>query len=226
MGCEILGTFGLPATLVYGCIQPWDPIPRLFSPIDGLYPLLDDIGEDGVTLYANGPPRTLRFVTRALIEAWEGWPKFRDMIADAGPQNFHHVGIQHIMLPEPVRFLTDRFVNVNVNIPEVDEIVRLSTSDLYNALDTIFPLDVFELSFLTAGIRGFVHHFFPAYDAPLVDYAQKVGKRRKTQNQRQEKVDRIETPDLNDTGNTDSSWGKAERWLRNVVPPSATETAR
>ena len=224
MGCDILGTFGLPATLVYGSVQPWDPIPRLFSPIDGLYPLLDDIGEDGVTLYANGPPRTLRFVARALVEAWQGWPKFRDMIKTAGPQDFQHVGIQHIILPEPVRYLTDRFVNVNVNVPETDEIVRLSNKELYDALDTIFPLDVFELSFLTSGIRGFLHHFYPAYDAPLVDYAQKVGRKRKARNMQEERLGRIETPDPNSALDKDSAWGEAERWLRNVVPPSATES--
>lgn len=148
-GCPILDVFGLPASLVYGSIQPWDPIPRLFSPIDGLYPLVDDIGADGVTLYANGPPRSLRVVARELVKAWEGWPRFRSIVLEAGPQKYQHVGLQHIIMPEPVRYLTDRFVNVNVNIPVVDEIVRLSSEDLYNALETNFPLDVFELSYLT-----------------------------------------------------------------------------
>ena len=138
--CEILDLFGLPSSLVYGVVQPWDPIPRLFSPIDGLYPLVDDLGEDGMTLFANGPPRSLRLVARALVEAWEGWPKFRDKIRAAGPQEYQHVGIQHIVLPEPVRFLTDRFLNINVNVPPVDELVRLSSTELYTALETIFPL--------------------------------------------------------------------------------------
>lgn len=225
MECVILNVFGLPASLVYGSIQPWDPIPRLFSPIDGLYPLLDDIGPDGVTLYASGPYRSLRIIAKTLVEAWKGWPKFRDMITSAGSQDFEHVGIQHIILPEPVRYLTDRFINVNVNVPEVDEIVRLSSKELYEALDTLFPLDVFEISFLTSGIRGFLHHFFPAYDAPLVNYAQKVGKKRELETMQAKRVRQIETTDSRDVTEPDSSWGEAEKWLRNVVPqPPPTET--
>jgi hypothetical protein len=223
-GCEILDQFGLPAKLVYGSVQPWDPIPRLFSPIDGLYPLVDDLGEDGKTLYASGPARTLRYVTRALIDAWEGWPRYRDMLKAAGKQYYQHIGTQHIILPEPVRFVTDRFVNVNVNVPEVDEIVRLAPSELYKALDTLFPLDVFELSYLTSAIRGFVHHFYPAYDSPLVDYAQKVGKVRKTQTIQEGRVNQLETEPFISVGGDASnpeltkSLGQAEEWLKNVVP--------
>lgn len=220
-GCEILDIFGLPASLVYGSVQPWDPIPRLFSPIDGLYPLVDDIGEDGMTLFANGPPRSLRLVARALVEAWEGWPTFRDDIRAAGPQSYQHLGLQHIILPEPVRYLTDRFVNVNVNVPPVDEIVRLSSAELYETLETIFPLDVFELSYLTSGIRGFIHHFYPAYDAPLVEYAQKVSQESKVQTRQEERVQSIEANSIatdEEGGSKRPSWGQAEQWLKNVVP--------
>jgi len=217
-GCEILDVFGLPASIVYGSIQPWDPIPRLFSPIDGLYPLVDDLGADGMTLYASGPPRSLRYVARELVKAWEGWPQYRSMLLEAGPQYYQHVGTQHIILPEPVRYLSDRFVNVNVNIPVVDEIVRLSTADLYGALENLFPLDVFELSYLTSGIRGFLHHFYPAYDAPLVQYAQKVSSKKiKVQTLQEERVKNIETESLTEETGGDqrkNSWGQTEDWLK------------
>jgi hypothetical protein len=190
--CPILELYGLPSSLVYGLVQPWDPIVRLFSPIDGLYPLIDDLGEDGKTLYSSGPPRSLRLVTRALVEAWEGWPRFRDIVRAAGPQGYQAVGLQHIILPEPVRYLTDRFVNVNVNVPPADEIVRVAPNELYKALETIFPLDVFELSYVTSAIRGFLHHFYPAYDAPLVDYAQKVSKQSMIRTKQEELVQKIE----------------------------------
>lgn len=219
-GCKILDHFGLPASLVYGCVQPWDPIPRLFSEIDGLYPLIDDLGSDGKTLYASGPPRSLRPVARKLAEAWAGWDNYRDTILAAGSQEYQPVGMQHIILPEPVRFLTDRFVNVNVNIPVVDEIVRVSPDELYTALETIFPLDVFELSYLTSAIRGFLHHFFPAYDAPLVQYAQKVSRTGTVQTLQEKRVKNIETEKLLDVedGVSKSSWGQAEEWLKSVVP--------
>lgn len=44
--------------------------------------MVDDVGEDGVTVYASGPARGLRPVARALVEAWETWPDFRDMITE------------------------------------------------------------------------------------------------------------------------------------------------
>lgn len=50
--CPILEAFGLPASMVYGYIQPYDPVVRLFSGHDVLYPLVDDLGADGNTLYS------------------------------------------------------------------------------------------------------------------------------------------------------------------------------
>lgn len=44
--CPILDAFDLPHDIVYGYNQPWDPIVRLFSEYDPLYPLIDDLGED------------------------------------------------------------------------------------------------------------------------------------------------------------------------------------
>jgi hypothetical protein len=83
------------------------------------------------------------------------------------------VGVQHILLPEPIRYLSDRFVAANVNIPPVESILRISSKELLPGLDKNFPLDVFRISFVPAAIRGFVHHFYPAYGFPIVDFASK-----------------------------------------------------
>lgn len=170
--CEVLDNFGLPANLVWGFVQPWDPICRLFSEIDALYPLIGDMGpeSDGITPWPTGPPRTLRPVTKAILEAWEGWPRFRDTFYETGSQNYTAVGIQHILLPEAARYLTERFLTVTIAVPPVRSILRISPSEIYPALTAAFPLDVFEISYVPQAIRGFVHHFFPAYYGPLVEY--------------------------------------------------------
>ena len=76
--CPILEAFDLPPSMVYGYIQPYDPVVRLFSDHDVLYPLVDDLGKDGITLYSSGPVRSLRPMVRAIFQAWDGWPQFRD----------------------------------------------------------------------------------------------------------------------------------------------------
>jgi hypothetical protein len=174
---SVLERFDLPIHLVYGYVQPWDPIVRLFSEIDPLYPLLGDLGEDGKTLYASGPPRTLRPITRAIISAWEGWPRFRDSFRDTVSQNYTSVGVQHILLTEPVRYLSDRLVAVDVQVPPVESVLRISSEELLPAVSSVFPLDVFGISFVPTAIRSFVHHFYPAYGFPMVDYADKKQRR-------------------------------------------------
>jgi len=171
--CDVLSRFDLPASKIFAFVQPWDPIPRLFSSIDPLYPLLGDLGQDGKTLYASGPPRTLRPLTRAIIESWEGWPRFRNSFRATVSQNYSSIGIQHLLLPEPVRYLSDRLVAVNVQVPPLDSIVRISAEELLPALNSSFPLDVFGISYVPAAIRSFVHHFYPAYEFPILDYAKK-----------------------------------------------------
>lgn len=173
----VLGRFGLPNDIVFGYVQPWDPIVRLFSEIDPLYPLIGDIGEDGTTPFASGPPRTLRPITRAIVESWDGWPRFRDSFKSTVNQNYTSVGLQHILLPEPIRYISDQLVAVNVQIPPVDFVVRISAEELLPALASIFPVDVFRISFVPAAIRSFVHHFYPAYGDPVVDYADKKKRR-------------------------------------------------
>jgi len=150
-----------------------DPLVRLFTDIDPMYPLLGDLGKDGKTLYASGPQRSLRPITRAIIENWEGWPEFRDTFRSTVDQNYTSVGIQHLLLPERIRYLSDRFVSVNYAVPPVEEVVRLSAKELLPVLKDIFPLDVFQISFVPAAIRSFVHHFYPAYGFPFVDFVNK-----------------------------------------------------
>ena len=170
LSCPTLEAFGLPSDLVYQYVQPWDPVVRLFSEIDPCYPLLEDIGEDGVTLYASGPSRALRPITRAIIESWEGWPRFRDAFRSS-QQDFSGVGIQHLLLPEPTRYLADRFVGANIAIPPLYSVVQLSSRELMPALKETFPLDEFSISFVPAALRSFVHHFYPAYGDSFVEYA-------------------------------------------------------
>jgi len=98
--CSVLETLGLPSDMVFGYIQPLDPIVRFLSRIDSLYPLIGDLGPDGVTLYASGPPRTLRPITRTILEAWEDWPAFRDNYRGVLDQNYSSIGIQHLMMPD------------------------------------------------------------------------------------------------------------------------------
>lgn len=137
------------------------------------------------------------------------------VLLPGGAQTYQHVGTQHLILPEPVRYLTDRFVSANVNVPEVDELVRISPKELYGALEENFPLGVFELSYLTSAIRGFLHHFYPAYDTPLVDYSQKVGKARRSRFAEQKRINQVSTPEQ---ASEEDVWGKATSWLTKRVP--------
>lgn len=175
--CEILDAYDLPASIVNSYVQPWDPIVRLFSEIDAFYPLLGDIGDDGFTVWANGPTRTLRPIAKAIMEAWSGWPEFRDIFKASALQSYTCVGIQHILLPEPTRYLADRFVVAKITVPPVTTIIRLSSSELYPALKTIFPLETFDVSFVPEAIRSFVHHFYPAYTFPIMDYVKELERR-------------------------------------------------
>ena len=170
--CDVLDALGLPQNLVWAFVQPWDPICRLFTDIDPLYPLIGDMGpgSDGVTPWPTGPPRTLRPVTKAILEAWEGWPRFRDTYYKTGSQVYSAVGLQHVLLPDPSKYLTDRFLTVSIAVPPVRSILRISANELYPALVTAFPLDVFEISYVPQAIRSFVHHFYPAYGFPFVEY--------------------------------------------------------
>jgi len=98
--CSILDAFDLPSDIVYSYNQPWDPIPRLFTKYDPLYPLIDDLGDDGYTPWVSGPPRTLRPILKTILESWEGWPQYRDNARVKLGQDFRSVGEQYLLLPE------------------------------------------------------------------------------------------------------------------------------
>eukprot|EP00980_Cylindrotheca_fusiformis_P027835 scaffold22560_cov135-Cylindrotheca_fusiformis.AAC.46 len=205
--CQVLEEFGLPANMVFGYVQPYvsrystdnidstsfcshpeilqDPIVRFFTEYDALYPLVDDLGRDQVTLYATGPPRSLRPVARALFQGWEGWPEFRDNWKGTN-QRYHSVGVQHILAPDPLRYLNDRFFSTNIGVPPTEAIVRISSTELLPALNALFPLDVFQISLVPQAVRSLLHHFYQAYDTPIANYAVKVDRRKKDK----EKIDR------------------------------------
>jgi hypothetical protein len=217
-----LTRFGLPTSIVYGYVQPWDPIARLFSEIDPLYPLIGDIGKDGKTPYASGPPRTLRPITRAIIESWEGWPRFRDSFKATVNQNYTSVGVQHILLSEPVRYISDQLVAVNVQVPPMDSMVQISSKELLPALASLYPVDVFRISFVPVAIRSFVHHFFPAYGEPIVDYTDKNRRRSIESNKsgpesRLMSVTNLEVELQTAAPNGGGTAGKSSQWLQ--FPP-------
>jgi hypothetical protein len=154
--CPILDAFDLPTDLVYGFVQPYDPVVRLFTEVDALYPLVDDLGEDELTLYATGPRRSLRPIVRAIFASWEGWPRFRENWKGSTNQRYQSVGIQHLLMPEPLRYLNDRFFSVNVGVPPIEVLVRISSTELLPALSTMFPLDVFQISLIPQAVRRYV----------------------------------------------------------------------
>ena len=63
-----------------------------------------------------------------------------------------------IFAPRPVDIFT---------FPDEVLLVRCSASDLPEALDHAFKLEEFSISLAPAGLRSFIHHFHPAYSAPL-----------------------------------------------------------
>ncbi|KAL7440394.1 hypothetical protein ACHAXM_007156 [Skeletonema potamos] len=172
--CSILDAFDLPTSFVFSYSQPWDPIPRLFTNYDPLYPLIDDLGDDGVTPWASGPPRTLRPLLKSILENWEGWPSYRDNAKSKLGQDYRSVGEQFLLLPEPIRYLTDRLVSVNTAVPEIDSVFSISSRELLPALAEVFTLETLQISLIPVAIRSFIHHFYPAYDAPFVAFAKSV----------------------------------------------------
>ena len=85
-------------------------------------------------------------------------------------------------MPDFGRYLTDRLVTVNVNAYPVDEVLRISSSELYDALEETFPLDTFSISLVPTAIRSFIHHFFPACSDGFEAYVLKEDKKKKTNN--------------------------------------------
>ena len=100
-------------------------------------------------------------------------PRYRDNARASLGQNYTSVGEQYLLLPEPTRYLTDRLVSVNVQVPEIDTIMQISSRQILPALNEVFTLDTFTISYVSVAIRSFVHHFYPAYGPPIVDFAKK-----------------------------------------------------
>ena len=97
-------------------------------------------------------------------------------------QDFQSIGTCFLLMPDFGRYLTDRLVTVNVNAYPVDEVLRISSSELYDALEETFPLDTFSISLVPTAIRSFIHHFFPAYSDGFEAYVLKEDKKKKTNN--------------------------------------------
>ena len=216
---NVMSALNVPAQLIQGFVQPWDPIVRLFSEIDALYPLASDLGPDNITPFANGPTRALRPILKSILVSWAGWPRFRDNFKGTAKQSYKSIGVQHIILPEPTRYLADRFLAVNIPVPPVETIVQISSDELYHALSTIFPLDVFEVSYVPQAIRSFVHHFYPAYGFPLVDYGKELQRRSRGLPERKSEFAFSEDKETTTSGTTTIAndggidWGKATKWL-------------
>jgi hypothetical protein len=94
-------------------------------------------------------------------------------------QDFRSIGICYLLMPDIGRYLTDRLVTVNVNAYPVDEVLRVSSDELYDALGEAFPLDVFSISLVPTAIRSFIHHFFPAYAEGFQAFIAKEEKKNK-----------------------------------------------
>ena len=81
---------------------------------------------------------------------------------------FDHLGEAHLLMPaQAARYLADRLFALVVDFPDEVLLVRCSASDLPEALDHAFKLEEFSISLAPAGLRSFIHHFHPAYSAPL-----------------------------------------------------------
>ena len=94
-GDPILTAYKIDNSIVKSFVQPWDPVPRLFSCHDPAYPLVGDIGIDGKTLYASGPSRVLRPLLRAIFTLDETrWDALRDNYTAEGRQELRSVGQQ------------------------------------------------------------------------------------------------------------------------------------
>jgi len=165
----VLATLNLDETTVRSFVQPWDPLVRWFTAHDPCYPLVADTVEGDIyTLFASGPPRVLRNVARAILETAEDWPEVRAVYLQEANQTFDHLGEAHLLMPaQAARYLADRLFALVVDVPETVLLVRCAAADLPEALDHAFQLEEFSISLAPAGLRSFIHHFHPAYSAPL-----------------------------------------------------------
>ena len=166
-GDAVLELFGYPADIIKSFVQPWDPVTRLFTSSDPTYPLVGDLGQDGVTLYASGPNRILRPLVRSILLIAPTWPALRDEYLQTSDVKLQNVGRQIVLLPQETQYLSDRFITVSVAVPDVGAMAEMASEDLLPFLYEAFPLDEFSISFVPAALRSFIHHFWPAYTTAL-----------------------------------------------------------
>lgn len=161
-------TTGYQNDQVVGLVQPWDPLVRWYSQNDPCYPLVSDC-YDGVTLFASGPPRALRPVARAVFRSTpEYWPQVRDIYSSQANQSYTPVGNQYLILPETSRYVSDRNVGWQIDVPTPVSLSRpVGPDELHQILNDLFPLDEYSISLVPAAVRSFVHHFYPAYSETL-----------------------------------------------------------
>jgi len=167
---DILHAAGLPSSLVKGFVQPWDPIVRLFSYIDPFYPLVDDLGKDGITPFVSGPQRVLRPIVKTILENLDFWPDMRINVVGQCAQNYVGVGMQHVVLPAPSSYLTDPLAVIQLDVDPVETVLALPSRELLPALAENFPLDEFSISLAPAALRSIIHHNPPAYSDPVRDF--------------------------------------------------------
>ncbi|EED91263.1 predicted protein [Thalassiosira pseudonana CCMP1335] len=144
--CSILEGLGLPTDTVYGFNQPWDPIPKLFTTYDPLYPLIDDLGEEPCD----------RSQRQSLNLGKDG----RD--------------IETTLDSSLGRTIEVLEVSVNTAVPPIDTVLQVSPRELLPALNEVFTLDTFSISLIPVAIRSFIHHFYPAYGPNFAEYAFKL----------------------------------------------------
>mmetsp|Transcript_8138 Transcript_8138/g.11626 ORF Transcript_8138/g.11626 Transcript_8138/m.11626 type:complete len:92 (+) Transcript_8138:1856-2131(+) len=87
-------------------------------------------------------------------------------------QDYSNIGTIHHFVLDVDQYLTDRLVTVNLNAYyDIDQILCISSLELYDVLENMFPLDVFSLSLISTIIFSFIHHFFPAYAEAFETFA-------------------------------------------------------
>jgi len=128
------------------------------------------LGRDGKSY---GKTSVLPVHFRLIIKDVVYRPRFRDNARVNLGQNYRSVGKQFLLLPDPARYLTDRLVSVNIPVPSINNILQISSEELLSALNEVFLIDTFSISTVPVAIRSFIHHFYPAYLDPFLEYAYK-----------------------------------------------------
>jgi len=128
--------------------------------------------EDGVTPNISGP--LLRMIIRTVAPKWSGWsPLCKTFQTVTKVQQYSSVGVQHILLPGSSRYELDMaFLSpLNVAVPSVDGILRISSCEVLPALEKAFPLTGLDVGLLGT-TRSFVHHIAEAYASPLRSFTE------------------------------------------------------